>query len=68
MMSHTSTILNINEIERLVNSIEKMGVYINGVKVSVIMYADDLVLITKKQKADLHDELQKPTSLDDWRT
>ena len=24
-----------------------MGVYLNGVKVSVIMYADDLVLISK---------------------
>ena len=26
-----------------------MGVYINGVKVSVIMYADDLVLIAKNR-------------------
>ena len=39
----------INEIERLMNSIEEMGVYINGVKVSVIMYADDLVLIAKNR-------------------
>ena len=29
------------------NNIEEMGVHINGVKVSVIMYADDLVLIAK---------------------
>ena len=39
----------INEIERLMNSIEEMGVYTNGVKVSVIMYADDLVLIAKNR-------------------
>ena len=37
----------INEIERLMNDIDEMGVYLNGVKVSVIMYADDLVLISK---------------------
>ena len=37
----------INEIERLMNDIYEMGVYLNGVKVSVIMYADDLVLISK---------------------
>ena len=29
------------------NDIDEMGVYLNGVKVSVIMYADDLVLISK---------------------
>ena len=39
----------INEIERLMNSIEEMGVYTNGVKVSVKMYADDLVLIAKNR-------------------
>ena len=37
----------INEIERLMNVVDEMGVYLNGVKVSVIMYADDLVLISK---------------------
>ena len=31
------------------NNIEGMGVWINGVKVSVIMYADDLVLIAKNR-------------------
>ena len=36
-----------NEIERLMNDVDEMGVYLNGVKVSVIMYADDLVLISK---------------------
>ena len=29
------------------NDIDEMGVYLNGVKVSVIMYADDLVLSSK---------------------
>ena len=37
----------INEIERLMNDVDEMGVYLNGVKVSVIMYADDLVIISK---------------------
>ena len=37
----------INEIERLMNNVDEMGVYLNGVKVSVIMYADYLVLISK---------------------
>ena len=47
-LSPTLFAVYINEIERLMN-IEEMGVRINGVKVSVIMYADDLVLIAKKQ-------------------
>ena len=29
------------------NDVDEMGVYLNGVKVSIIMYADDLVLISK---------------------
>ena len=29
------------------DDVDEMGVYLNGVKVSVIMYADDLVLISK---------------------
>ena len=29
------------------NDVDEMGVYLNGVKVSVIMYADDLVLISQ---------------------
>ena len=33
----------INELESIMNAIEGMGVNINGVKVSVLMYADDLV-------------------------
>ena len=39
----------INEIERLMNNNDEMGVHVNGVKLSVIMYADDLVLIAKKK-------------------
>ena len=41
----------INEIESLVNNIDEMGVHVSGVKISVIMYADDLVVIAK----DKHD-------------
>ena len=37
----------INKIERLMNNVDEMGVYLNGVKVSVIMYANDLVIISK---------------------
>ena len=37
----------INKIEQLMNDIDEMGVYLNGVKVSVIMYADDLILISE---------------------
>ena len=37
----------INDIERLMNDIDELGVYLNGVEESVIMYADDLVLISK---------------------
>ena len=37
----------INEIERLMNDVDEMGVYLNRVKVSVIMYVDDLALISK---------------------
>ena len=29
------------------NNIDEMGVHVNGVKTSVTMYADDLVLIAK---------------------
>ena len=43
---HLNT-LTIYEIERLMNDVDEMGVYLNGVKVSIIMYADDLVLISK---------------------
>ena len=39
----------INEIERLMNHVDEMDVYLSGVKVSVIMYADDLVLISKTE-------------------
>ena len=39
----------INEIERLMNNIDEMGVHVNGVKISVIMYADDLVFIAKNK-------------------
>ena len=39
----------INEIERLMNNVDEMGVHVNGVKISVIMYADDLVLIAKNK-------------------
>ena len=39
----------INKIERLMNNIDEMGVHVNGVKISVIMYADDLVLIAKNK-------------------
>ena len=38
----------INEIERLMINIDEIGVHVNGVNISVIMYADDLVLIAKK--------------------
>ena len=31
------------------NNIDEMGVHVNGVKISVIMYADDLVLIAKNK-------------------
>ena len=30
----------INEIERLMNDVDEMGVYLNGVKVTVIMHTD----------------------------
>ena len=48
-LSHTLFTAYINEIERLMNDVDVMGVYLlNGVKVSVIiMYAEDLVLISK---------------------
>ena len=42
-LSPTLSAAYINEIERLMNSIEEVGVYINGVKVSAIMYADDFI-------------------------
>ena len=41
----------INAIERLINNIDEMGAHVNGVKISVIMYADDLVLIAKNKHA-----------------
>ena len=37
----------VNKIESLMNNIDQMGVHVNDVKISVIMYADDLVLIAK---------------------
>ena len=46
-LSSTLFTAYINEIERLMNDVDEMGVYLNGVKVSVIMYADDLVLVSK---------------------
>ena len=39
----------INELESRMNAIEGMGVKINGVKVSVLMYADDLVLLSQTE-------------------
>ena len=39
----------INELESMMNAIEDMGVNINGVKVSVLMYADDLVLLSQTE-------------------
>ena len=39
----------INEIESKINDIEGMGVSINGVMVSVLMYADDLVLLAQTE-------------------
>ena len=44
----------INEIERLMNDVDEMGVYLNGVKVSVIIYADDLVFISKTKHCLQH--------------
>ena len=46
-LSPTLCTAYINEIERLMNDVDEMDVYLNEVKVSVIMYADDLVLISK---------------------
>ena len=46
-LSHTLFTAYINEIEWLMNDVDEMGVYLNGVKVSVIMYTDDLVLNSK---------------------
>ena len=37
----------IHEIERLMNNIDEIGVHVNSVNISVIIYADDLVLIAK---------------------
>ena len=39
----------INEIERLMNNNDEMDVHVNVVKLSVLMYADDLVLIAKNK-------------------
>ena len=39
----------INEIESKMNEVEGMGVSINGVMVSVLMYADDLVLLAQTE-------------------
>ena len=39
----------INEIESKINEIEGMGVSINGVMVSVLMYTDDLVLLAQTE-------------------
>ena len=45
------------------NAIEGMGVNINGVKVSVLMYADDLVLLSQTE-----DELQHINELHSFCT
>ena len=39
----------INELELIMNVTGGMGVNINGVKVSVLMYADDLVLLSQTE-------------------
>ena len=39
----------INELESRMNAIEGICVNINGVKVSVLMYADDLVLLSQTE-------------------
>ena len=39
----------INELESRMNAVEGMCVNINGVKVSVLMYADDLVLLIQTE-------------------
>ena len=48
-MSPTLFAAYINEIESKMNEIEGMGVSINGVMVSVLMYADDLVLLAQTE-------------------
>ena len=35
----------VNELESIINAMESMGVNINGDKVSVLMYADDMMLL-----------------------
>ena len=53
-LSPTLFTVYINELESRMNAIEGMGVNINGVKVSFLMYADDLVLLSQTE-----DELQR---------
>ena len=48
-LSSTLFAAYINELESMMNAIEGMGVNINGVKVSVLMYADDLVLLPQTE-------------------
>ena len=48
-LSPTLFIAYINELESRINAIEGMGVNINGVKLSVLMYADDLVLLSQTE-------------------
>ena len=44
----------INELEKKINAIEEMGVTMNGQKIALLIYADDLVLISRSS-----DGLQK---------
>ena len=46
-LSPTLFVSYINELESRMNAIEGMGVNINRVKISVLMYADDLVLLSQ---------------------
>ena len=55
-LSPTLFSLYINEIESIMNSINQMGVEMGGVKISVLKYADDLVLISTS-KDGLQEEL-----------
>ena len=52
-LSPTLFVAYINELERLMNNIEEMGVYVNNVKVSVILYADDLMVLIAKNRHGL---------------
>ena len=41
----------INELEDHINEINEMGVTMNGKKISLLIYADDLVLISRSSDA-----------------